>query len=146
MDGKAGITSRAGGGDDYLSGEDGDDTLDGGDGDDILIGGRGNNTIRGGAGTDTVVYDDCSVHVTLSDTGSSTAEMMTLQASLWLKLMSLFYSNDRDTLFDIENIWGSTKDDHITGNNQDNELFGRSGNDRLNGKGGNDNLNGGDGR
>lgn len=137
LDGQSGSDKIQGrGGDDFIAGGNHRDHLDGGHGDDTLVGGWGNDTLRGGPGSDTAVYDDRPVHVTLSESGSSTATVIMPWWRLW---------NNRDTLFDIENIWGSTRNDKITGNSQDNVLFGRSGHDHLNGGGGSDTLRGGRG-
>ena len=48
----------------------------------------------------------------------------------------------KDTLLNIENLYGSNRDDHLTGNDGNNILNGWTGNDTLSGGLGNDNLNG----
>lgn len=121
-----------------LYGGKGDDTLLGGEGDDILTGGSGNDFLDGGKfGSDTASYSDVTSAVTVNlVTGTATG------------------GSGKDTLVDIENIFGSSYADTLTGDANFNQLDGGAGNDTLNGgaggdilngDAGNDNLNGGDG-
>ncbi len=107
-------------GNDTIYGANGKDVIDGGPGDDLLAGGNGDDTMYGATGNDTVSYDgDLPVEVSLL-TGIATGD-------------------GTDTLFDIENIIGSTKDDILTGNNdEDNTISGGEGDDIINGLSGND--------
>jgi Ca2+-binding RTX toxin-like protein len=87
---------------DTLRGGLGNDTLYGGDDGDTLIGGSGNDLILGGAGSDTVDYTDTQTNVGIDiDT----------------RLVANNVKNDGyssvDTLYDIENIRGSSYDDKI---------------------------------
>ena len=53
--------------------------------------------------------------------------------------------DDTDTLINIDQIRGTSYDDHIYGNDLYNKLEGKDGNDTLNGRGGDDTLKGGGG-
>lgn len=111
-----------------LYGGKGDDTLLGGDSsDDILTGGSGNDFLDGGGkfGSDTASYSDATSAVTVNlVTGTATG------------------GAGKDTLIDIENIFGSSYADTLTGDGNLNQLDGGAGNDALSGGGGNDILNG----
>ena len=119
-------------GNDQLQGGDGNDTLDGGAGDDQLHGGNDNDSLDGGAGddlldggagTDLATYASATGAVTVDL--SQTAPQNTVGAG-------------SDTLLDIENLTGSSFDDHLTGNSAANRLDGGSGADLLAGGGGDD--------
>src|SRR6266700_1558694 len=109
---------------DQIVGNDGIDHIFAGKGDDIIKGGGGADYIDGGAGRDGAAYDDSSVGVDVNlVTGKGhggTAE--------------------GDTLVNIEDLYGSKYDDHLTGNSGDNLLRGGDGNDTLKGGGGADVL------
>ncbi|MGO1079696.1 beta strand repeat-containing protein [Inquilinus sp. CA228] len=111
-------------GNDDLSGSSGNDTLLGGDGDDTLRGGAGADRIEGGAGIDTVDYEG-PTGVTV-DLGTGLGSGGDAQG---------------DTLFGIENAWGTTSyGDVLTGSAGANRLQGWGGNDVLTGLGGSDTL------
>jgi Ca2+-binding RTX toxin-like protein len=116
-------------GNDDLSGGDGNDTLLGGDGDDILEGGAGADVIHGGNGNDTASYSGSSegVDVSLEDGTASGGDA------------------EGDVLIDIENLFGSNRDDILQGNEDANDLSGAEGDDLLDGGGGADTLDGGEG-
>ena len=116
-------------GDDALSGGAGADVLNGGAGDDRLEGGAGADQISGGDGFDTVEYS-----------GSASAVDVNLD-------LGTASGGDAagDSLFDIENLSGSSHDDTLTGDSTDNVLSGRDGDDVLAGLGGADTLVGGAG-
>ncbi|MBA3756075.1 MAG: calcium-binding protein [Nitrosomonas sp.] len=109
-----------------LYGGKGDDTLLGGDGDDILTGGLGNDFLDGGKfGNDTASYSDA--------TGAVTVNLLTGTAT---------GAAGKDTLFEIENIFGSSYADTLTGGVNGNQLYGGAGNDSLSGGDGFDTLHG----
>ena len=123
-----------GDGSDVLYGREGDDTLAGGNQDDMLKGGGGADTLIGGPGTDTASYFWApeSVSVSLASGGSAGEAQ-------------------GDTLFSVENLFGSAYDDVLYGNtganvlhgmNGHDDLFGNDGGDTLYGDSGNDTLTG----
>jgi Ca2+-binding RTX toxin-like protein len=115
------------GGSDYLNGGIGNDTLNGGDSNDILLGGAGADKMNGGAGNhDVVSYAGASTGVGVHlDTGTGT-------------------SGDAagDTYQNIEDITGSSYNDHLEGNSAitGNIIHGSAGNDFIAGNGGYDVL------
>lgn len=147
-------------GDDLLHGGDGDDTIDGGHGNDKLFGDAGNDTLRGhesstdvgasdsifgGAGDDTInagsgnnVYNggagiDELSFLSLADGGVSVSLAQTSAQNIGLWTVSIS---------GIENLIGTSKDDHLTGSKQANEIYGEVGNDTIEGGGGADTLTG----
>lgn len=151
-------------GDDYLYAGAGDDVVAGGAGVDQVLGGDGNDlilqdvqkvneTIDGGTGTDTLDYG-------VSDFTAGTRELMGttgIVADLVSGRVYKYSGYDDgvfDTLLSIENLAGTSLNDHLSGNSGDNVLSGgrghdglsgRAGNDYLIGGGGNDHLEGGEG-
>ena len=117
-------------GDDELAGGGGNDTLIGGAGDDNLRGGGGNDFTDGGEGIDTADFSDIGPDVTV-DLAAGTATYVNGAGA-----------NVADTLVNIENVTGSSSDDHITGDAGDNLLAGGAGSDTLIGGAGNDVLRG----
>lgn len=119
------ITPSAAAGDfnDKLNGGEGRDKLFGGAGDDVLNGGPGRDLLKGGLGSDTASYarTDSAVHVDLRISG-----------------MQNTGGGDRDTLFSIENLIGSSNGDRLIGNGRDNKLAGAAGADTLSGGDGKD--------
>jgi Ca2+-binding RTX toxin-like protein len=103
------------GGDDWIWGEGGEDILDGGSGNDTFHGGQGGDDLDGGAGSDEANYIDSPSGVfvdLLTGTGH-------------------FGFAEGDTLWSIENLYGSNHDDTLIGNFADNTLTGRRGTDVL---------------
>ncbi|MGO4724063.1 hypothetical protein AB4112_11860, partial [Inquilinus sp. 2KB_23] len=100
-----------------------------------LSGGAGNDTLRGGAGADALDGGDGSDFANYQ--GSATAVTVDLQAHT-------VSGGDAqgDTLTSIENLYGSSNDDHLTGDNGRNVIGGENGNDVLVGNGGDDAMNG----
>ena len=121
-----------GSGIDHLYGYEGDDTLNGNDGDDFLQGGAGNDIIDGGNGIDTVSYENVLVN-------SLKVDLMNNES------INHFDTSDNDTLANIENIIGSTKNDQLHGDNNTNEIWGGAGSDHIHTYGGDDIAHGGDG-
>ncbi len=131
-DGGAGNDSVYGeGGNDVLYGNDGDDQLFGGQGDDTLRGDLGNDTLDGGAGVNTANYQflaatvkvDLTLQGTQQDTGGA----------------------GKDTLINIQNVFGTANNDTLIGDSHANVLSGFRGDDSLSGGGGDDTLVGGAG-
>ena len=112
---------------DTLSGGVGDDTLWGGTNHDTLTGGDGEDTLNGGDGIDTASYDQSDEAVRVSLIGDD-AEGGDAEG---------------DELNSIENLIGSSHNDHLWGNNVANVLRGGIGKDTLLGFGGHDVLLGG---
>jgi Ca2+-binding RTX toxin-like protein len=114
---------------DVLTGDKFANELHGEDGDDLLIGGAGADVLNGGAGIDTASYASGRIGVIVS-------------------LRSGFGQGgdaEGDTLFDIENLIGSSGADQLSGDGGDNILDGGAGNDILFGDDGDDILIGGAG-
>jgi Ca2+-binding RTX toxin-like protein len=114
---------------DWLEGTDSGDSIHGFGGDDGLKGGGGADRLDGGAGIDTAYYTDSWTGVTVNlDTRRGhhgTAE--------------------GDTLYNIENLYGSYFNDALIGTEAANAFYGLDGNDTLISGGGTDTLNGGTG-
>lgn len=113
------------------------DIIVGNDGDNVLIGGAGQDYIDGSAGIDTADY-------------STSAQGVTIDLVLHTASGGDAEGNDGqgikgDTLVSIENLTGSSFDDHLIGDLAINRLFGGAGNDTLSGGGGADYLDGGEG-
>jgi Ca2+-binding RTX toxin-like protein len=118
-------------GSDEIYGYGGDDWLYGEGGNDYLIGGAGANHLYGGTGIDTVVYSDAeNVWVDLTYHHAHRGSVLTM---------------DDDSLYDIENVIGSSFNDVLWGDGQNNTLIGGGGDDIFAGLGGADILIGGDG-
>jgi Ca2+-binding RTX toxin-like protein len=116
----------------FLAGGAGNDTLTGGLGNDNLRGGAGDDLIDGGAGSkDRVDYRHAAegVHVDLSLT---TAQFISA-------------GEGKDTIKNVERVFGSDFNDTLIGNDVSNRLFGLDGNDSLSGNGEHDLLDGGAG-
>ncbi len=130
--------------DDVLYGNDDVNVISGLGGNDTLTGIYGTDILDGGKGSDTASYD-----------ASSSAVVVDLFKP-WLNTDSA----TGDVFISIENLDGSSFDDHLYGNHANNtlrgssypmspsgndQLFGRKGNDKLYGLDGNDTLTGGKG-
>lgn len=130
LNGNGGADKISGlGGIDYLYGDDGNDTLSGGKGDDKLTGGAGNDKIDGGDGVDLVSFDGDvlgkkGVEIDLGKTG-----------------LQNFGAWGKDTILNVEGVYGSANNDMITGTDKHDEvLIGGGGTDVIKGLGGNDTL------
>jgi Ca2+-binding RTX toxin-like protein len=117
---------NGGAGNDVLRGAFDSDTMDGGVGNDILRGGAGADTLNGGDGSDFANYQGSSLAVTV-DLLNHTATGGDAQG---------------DILTSIENLYGSSFDDHLSGDAGRNIIGGELGNDTLVGNGGDDSLSG----
>ncbi|MGL4961824.1 MAG: M10 family metallopeptidase C-terminal domain-containing protein [Inquilinus sp.] len=123
---------------DKLSGDDGTNVLSGGAGNDIIFAAGGDDFLYGGAGADQI--DGGSGADTVHYVGSSAAVTVNLGTNI-----NTGGEADGDTLFNVNNVVGSSFADHLTGDAFDNTLSGVAGNDVLNGGGGDDILFGGTG-
>jgi Ca2+-binding RTX toxin-like protein len=102
----------------YLYGNAGNDSLYGGNYQDMLVGGDGDDYIDGGAGSDNIAYHTASTGVTVNL--SITGAQNTVGAGI-------------DTLLNVENILGSSYNDHLTGNAANNRFQSMGGNDVIDG-------------
>ncbi|MBL8396700.1 MAG: hypothetical protein JNL84_00945, partial [Candidatus Accumulibacter sp.] len=120
-------------GDDTLAGMNGNDTLRGWDGNDSIEGGSGNDTLYGGVGDD------------LLDGGADFDSVTYLEAagaiSVNLGVVGPQATGEgRDTLVNVEDVFGSVFADTLIGNGVANWLDGNAGNDSLSGLAGDDTL------
>ena len=109
---------------DVMSGTGGEDLLYGLEGNDRFYGSAGNDYINGGADRDAVYY------------GHSSSVHVDLRSGIVDKDHGLY----RDTLVDIEDVYGSLGNDTLVGDSNANTLSGEGGHDSLYGMGGNDTL------
>jgi Ca2+-binding RTX toxin-like protein len=166
---------------DSLHGNAGDNVLIGGAGADVLVGGAGIDTADYSGSPAGVTVDlvlgtghggdaEGDLYLSIENiTGSAFADKLTGDAGANVLLGGagddvLHGGAGADTLdggdgsdyvlLNIENLYGSSFNDHLTGDNGaniiggelgDDTLVGNGGNDTLSGEGGNDNLDGGDG-
>ena len=135
---------------DTIHGTDEADEIDGGAGNDRIYGGDGDDVISGGAGADVLHGDDGIDTLSFAEETGSGGVDLTL--SDWA-LITDTYGN-RDTVYDFENVIGSTNDDRIYGSAGDNVIYlgdgddtgwGRIGDDYVYGEGGFDVIKGGGG-
>ena len=156
---------------DVIAGLGGNDTLDGLEGNDIICGGGGNDTIYAGVGDDRVMGEagDDILYGDYSGTGIVGNDIIDGGPNSpfggdWIYFYDLAVTvnleggtavgEGQDTLKNLENVYGSDKDDTLIGDDQPNYLvgwdghdviWGRDGNDAVNGEAGNDELFGGGG-
>ena len=162
---------EGGDGDDYLDSGAGDDVVYAGLGNDIVLGGAGANTLYGGDGDDELsnsggvglaselfgeAGDDTLRSSRFSETldggdGNDTVSFSSLAGvgvSVSLALDGIEQDTGgggSDTLYSIENAFGTSYDDQFSGTEEANILYGMNGNDILHGIEGNDTLEGGSG-
>jgi Ca2+-binding RTX toxin-like protein len=124
--GRAGDDTLSGGARrDSIYGDSGNDTLNGAGGNDRLSLGPGNDSVDGGAGADTVEF---SLHPPTGVTADLRGGTATGDGS--------------DTLTNVEGLFGSEQDDHLSGDSRANRLDGFGGDDVVLGRGGDDNISG----
>jgi Ca2+-binding RTX toxin-like protein len=113
-----GLTIHGTSGNDHLVGSSYNDSVSGFGGNDLIEGRAGPDAINGGDGTDTVSYVKslAGVIVSLNDPGGQHNG----------------HAHD-DVLVSIENLTGSSYDDHLTGNSLNNVINGGYGNDSITG-------------
>lgn len=112
----------AGDGDDFVDGGNGNDTLRGGLGNDLLFGGANDDRLNGGDGNDQL------------DGGTGTQDWADFDggAAVNVDLVSgTATGQGNDTIFNIENVLGSSFNDTIKGNGSNNRLEGGDGNDTF---------------
>ncbi|MDD4330542.1 MAG: hypothetical protein PHD79_11350, partial [Aliarcobacter sp.] len=127
-------TLIGGAGNDTLNGLDGNNRLEGGDDNDTLISGAGNNYVDGGTGSDTVDYSSLT-GTNFGDDDSIAGQVngiyySGIKVDLTNTSAQRIHANyGTDTILNIENVIGSTKNDYIIGNDEKNILDGKGGND-----------------
>jgi Ca2+-binding RTX toxin-like protein len=109
---------------DILRGAFGNDTMDGRGGNDLMNGGSGDDAMFGGDGLDIADYENRNVPITVN-LNLSPAEGRLVEDSV----------PERDTLFQIEGVQGSSKADVFFGDISANLFRGLGGKDRLTGGG-----------
>ncbi len=133
--------------DDMLYGDDGNDELSGGKHNDTLDGGEGNDTMDGGAGKDTFI-PGLGIDILRGGKGFDTLDLTTATAKVVINMATKDFNGggfDRNTIREIEQVFGSDQREDITGSNEDEAFYGGGGKDTLDGGGGNDTLSGGAG-
>ncbi len=117
-----------------ILGSSGIDRMGGAGGNDIIIGGDGVDILSGGTGVDMLDYrfDTRSIGIK-ANLGANTVLDNDSAAAIV------------DTIWDFENLYGTTWNDVIRGSVGNNKLFGEAGNDAIYGLAGNDGLFGGSG-
>jgi len=151
-------------GDDTIYGDSGNDQLSGGDGNDVLYGGDGNDIFYGSADDDALYGEDgddlfyseagndiidggegidrLSFNVNVLSIGLI-GDVVFDGAHVDLSLgIAIDLTGDTDTLFSIENVTGSARNDYIIGDGGNNVLDGFDGNDTIMGGDGVDTING----
>jgi Ca2+-binding RTX toxin-like protein len=127
-----------------LTGDAGGNEILGWGGNDTIIGGDGPDWLAGGSGADVIVGGDQYDH----DYANDTAEYEHSNAAVTVSLATGVGSGgdaEGDSLRNIENLYGSAFDDHLTGNADGNWIAGREGNDTIDGGNRDDILDGGAG-
>jgi Ca2+-binding RTX toxin-like protein len=116
---------------DRLTGDSHSNLIQGGAGDDILFSSLGSDTLDGGTGSDWVNYTGATIGVSVN---------------LGVSGVQATGGGGKETLISIENILGSSHNDHLTGGGPTgNTLIGMDGNDQITGSSHNDTIYGGDG-
>lgn len=131
--------------DDLLYGERGDDKLFGGKHKDTLDGGAGDDLMDGGAGNDTFI-PGTGVDIMRGGGGKDTLDLTTAKSKVTIDLGANDFDGGgfgRNTIRDIEVIFGSAQKEVITGSNAQEEFYGGAGQDTLDGAGGKDTISGG---
>jgi Ca2+-binding RTX toxin-like protein len=138
--GVAGTNTLYGGaGNDLITGGTAVDTIYGGDGDDTIFSSTGNDTIYGGNGLDTMDFSGRSGTKVFVNLAQNQAQVDTNSNG------EFDLDDERDVLYGISRVVGSTGNDTLYGDNLDNILEGNAGINSLYGAGGNDTLIGGTG-
>lgn len=145
LDPEVQTTGLAGnGGANLITGTDEADLITGLAGNDSLSGGLGNDSLYGGAGNDSFGLDAGRDRL---DGGSGRDQIVvhgTLGATIDLALTQAQATGlGRDTILNIEDIYGAAGKDHLAGSEGDNLLYGNGNTDTLLGRGGDDTLCGG---
>lgn len=126
--------------DDTLQGDENANSLYGEGGNDVLKGGGGSDKLYGGAGDDQLDSDAIGDFLD-GGTGSDTANFSEAQYGVYVNLGTGYYNKGiyfqpvpqgtPQNIVNIENVYGSNAQDHITGSNEDNILIGNGGVDHI---------------
>lgn len=108
----------------YIYDHDGNDVVNAGAGHDRIYGYGGDDILDGGEGNDILYYSSMTDNITV-DLAAGTA-------------IGAVMGND--TLINIERVFGSRGDDHISGTANGEDLYGYWGDDVIDGRGGDDTL------
>jgi serralysin len=114
------------------------DTIIGSSGDDNIWYSTGRDVVNGGGGIDTMYFSDYNYNYYTVDNS--------LIVDLSLNYYQTTQTNNivlKSSIFNVENISGSSGNDRITGNSLSNRLFGGDGSDMIYGGGGNDYIDSG---
>jgi Ca2+-binding RTX toxin-like protein len=135
----SGIDNILGGaGSDTLTGNDDINTIKGGDSNDTLYGGLSDDVLYGGTGENFAAYTNQN-RIKVDLTANPNSVLVDNDDNGWDG------SDEKDTLYEIDNIIGSSYDDEIKGSSDINTLDGGDGDDILEGGKGADILKGGKG-
>lgn len=134
-------------GNNALNGEEGNDSLVGGSGNDSIEGGSGNDTVDAGAGNDLIIGgsgpgDDDYIGGSGKDTIRYSSAVSGISVDL-TKGLATGNEIGKDTLSNIENVFGGQAGDNLIGQSGNNEINGYTGNDTISGGSGKDTLIGG---
>jgi PKD repeat protein len=122
-------------GSDHICGGSGSDTIKGLGGNDLLEGQKGDDKLYGGEGNDIL---DGGVHVN-GDTADFSDSSTAITASLTDNTAT---SEGSDSVVNMENLLGSSKNDTLTGSSANNTIKGGAGSDTIEGMDGSDKLTG----
>ena len=114
---------KGGNGDDLLFGQGGDDLIKGGNGFDLLNGGLGDDTLKGQNGIDVADYSDLhfdGISASIAGVDVNLDRHVARHSSTNNALHST------DTLIEIENVIGTSRNDRFMGDKKDNVFYGLS--------------------
>jgi VCBS repeat-containing protein len=114
---------RGDSGNDVLFGKSGDDTIEGGSDDDKLNGGIGNDILQGNTGVDTADYSELTFNGVFGTVAGVDAILDRSQAQHSSTNQPLTWT---DTLLNIENVIGTSRNDRFIGNASDNVFDGQA--------------------
>ncbi|MDY0328369.1 MAG: hypothetical protein RBR07_08990, partial [Arcobacteraceae bacterium] len=132
-------TLYGGAGNDSITGGTAVDTIYGGDGDDTIFSSTGNDTIYGGDGLDTMDFSGRSGTKVFVNLAQNQVQVDTNSNG------EFDLDDEKDVLYGISRVVGSTGNDTLYGDTLDNILEGNAGINSLYGAGGDDTLIGGTG-
>ena len=119
--GKADLLN-GGNGNDLLFGQGGNDLIRGGNGFDLLNGGLGDDTLEGQGGIDVADYSD----LPFDDSASIAGVDVSLEQNKARHSSNNNPLDSTDTLIEIENVVGTSRNDRFIGDSQDNVFYGLS--------------------
>jgi predicted extracellular nuclease len=120
--GSKGDFIRGDNGDDVLFGKSGDDRIFGGSDNDSLNGGIGNDTLQGNTGVDTADYSDLTFNGVFGTVAGVDVNLTRRQAQHSSTNNALTWT---DTLLNIENVIGTSRNDRFIGDANDNVFDGQ---------------------